>query len=414
MIPLAPDSDLPHRDRLLDPRAMSERLRTLLPLPGAERARCTRLRAKYRVGESLRVVHRLEIDGRSAWIGLRGFPAGCSRAAFERAREQAKPIAGNPGVIHDPETESILFLFPADRKLQELPSLLQPDAIRRHTGIASRRSQLVAWAPEKGAVLRLDGDAGEPVGYVKVYARGGADAAASTLRHARRASMAALGSPDLPDVLAVSEPLLVLAPAPGRPLASLVGFERDVALRALGCALARLHAVPPPTRVGHFCRFDAARIESAARILSRARPDTAHAAWALCASLVLNRPRATAAPALLHGDLHLKNALWDGSRLTLLDLDQAAAGPAAADLGGFLAATLVANPCRANPGSAAFFEGYASAGAPPGATELAWHTAAALLVERALRAVHRVRVPMLKRLPELLSLARDQLEVNHA
>ena len=57
----------------------------------------------------------------------------------------------------------------------------------------------------------------------------------------------------------------------------------------------------------------------------------------------------------------------------------------------------------------AFLSGYRAVRALPPDLSLRWHTAAALVAERGVRAVNRVHLPTLDRLPELLEAADDVL-----
>ena len=57
----------------------------------------------------------------------------------------------------------------------------------------------------------------------------------------------------------------------------------------------------------------------------------------------------------------------------------------------------------------AFLSGYRTLRQLPPEHSLRWHTAAALVAERAVRAVNRVHLPTLDRLPELLNTADDVL-----
>ena len=111
--------------------------------------------------------------------------------------------------------------------------------------------------------------------------------------------------------------------------------------------------------------------------------------------------------------MHLKNGLVtpDGAS-ALIDLDQAGCGPAAADLGSAIAglryAAIVdgdARP-RRRRSSARCSTATASRRALPGDAALRWHIAAALLGERALRAVNRVRPDGLAHLAGVLAHAR--------
>ena len=117
----------------------------------------------------------------------------------------------------------------------------------------------------------------------------------------------------------------------------------------------------------------------------------------------------------LHGDVHPKNGIIENSRAALIDLDQAGAGPAAADLGSLLAALRYSrcvgllSPADERGLSAAFLSGYKEARELPEPSHLRWHVAAALLAERAFRSVSRIRQEGLQRLGELLMECRKLL-----
>ena len=109
----------------------------------------------------------------------------------------------------------------------------------------------------------------------------------------------------------------------------------------MGAGLATLHRLgPPPSR--RFTRLDPDRLARAAGVLAGARPDAALAAADLLARLLARTDEAAGPDVHLHGDANLRNALLDGDRIALLDLEDAAAGPAAADLGQVLAGLLCA------------------------------------------------------------------------
>jgi Ser/Thr protein kinase RdoA (MazF antagonist) len=123
-----------------------------------------------------------------------------------------------------------------------------------------------------------------------------------------------------------------------------------------------------------------------------------------------------AGPAVcLHGDLHPKNGIVTQDGVALIDLDQSAAGPAAADVGSLLAGLRYGRRIGLLSGSAerrlsaAFLAGYASTRPLPPMASLRWSMAAALLAERALRAVNRVRPEGLVHLDGLLADAHKAL-----
>ena len=106
--------------------------------------------------------------------------------------------------------------------------------------------------------------------------------------------------------------------------------------------------------------------------------------------------------------MNLRNALLDGDRVALIDLEDAAAGPAAADLGQRArraAARARARRAhrRASARSArALLAGYAAVAPPPRADALRWHTAAAVLARARCRPSAACAPAVLRRLAPLL------------
>jgi Ser/Thr protein kinase RdoA (MazF antagonist) len=102
--------------------------------------------------------------------------------------------------------------------------------------------------------------------------------------------------------------------------------------------------------------------------------------------------------------VHPKNALLGDGEIALIDLDQVAAGPPAAELGSALAGLEYRRVAEGadDPLGDALLAGYATVRPLPPSRAIVWQTAAALLVERAVRTVSRVRPEGLERLRELL------------
>jgi Phosphotransferase enzyme family len=392
---LAHDEALPQRDLLLDTKRVAEVLQRRLntgPL-----ARCEVIRVKYRVGESLRVRYRVEASGRQHDISCRVFPAGRSESAYGRALENAVDIGPVRPIGWEPDLEAVFWTFPNDRKLR-LDAMAE---LRAVLGARLRRVELVAYAPEKSATLRCAGETG-PLAYAKLYADGGA-----VRTHRMHERLAGIGV-RVPLVLAQSrDDMVLLEPLPGRPLAELAGAELVDGHRLLGRAVAGLHRLPPPDGV-RFCRLDVARLGAAADVIARARPDVATQAQELATRLAVTANGAEP-NACLHGDLHPKNALLEGGYVGLVDLDQTSGGPPAADVGSVLAGLRYARfaeglaAARAAALADAFLTGYGAVRPLPPRSELRWHTAAALLAERALRAVNRIRPNGLAYLRPLLA-----------
>jgi hypothetical protein len=398
VIGLAPDPCVPQRDELLDPGAVAALL---------GRSAGTRTYAKYRLRESLRVVHR--IDGHH--VAARTFPAGESEAAYERALEAAVPANGLPPVVHARRLGAVLWTFPNDRRLEALRLLA--DGSPGLADLLGRpcRTEIVAYAAERSASARCLDEAGRLIAYAKVHAYDAQEPA--------RLRAAADAGVRVPRLLAAGDGAMVLEPIAGRRLDTLAPAELREALRRLGAALAALHArAPAPPR--QFTRLAPERLARSVAVIARGRPDAGGAAARVLAAL-LERPDHAHAPAVcLHGDANLRNAILTTApkrptsgraatpEVALVDLEDAAAGPAAADLGQVLAGLLTARVRGAIDDRTeralgdALLAGYGDA---PAWDTLRWHAAAAVLARVALPAVNRVRPQLLPRLRELLTAA---------
>ncbi len=408
---LAPDPALPMRDALLDASRMAALLGPRLT--GAAADACERMNAKYRVGESLRVVYRIEAGGVSHTVAGRTF-RGRSASVYRRAAAAAAPNGdGSPPVLHAPELDTVFWTFPNDRRLAGLRLLAgRSDALDRLVGQPVVRTRLVAYAPERAATAACLDAGGRVVAYVKAHW----DAAARELASVQAAaSGVSPADPHLrvPRVLAASpaDGALVLEPLPGRRLDGLSAAELVPALHALGAALATLHAVRPlPSR--RFDRLDPERLAAAADLIGRVRPDCRGPAARLLEALRMGSGEREQ-PVHLHGDANLRNALLAGHRIGLVDLEDVSAGPAAADLGFVLAGLHAARvqaglePAGHAALAASLLDGYAKAGSVPSDASLRWHTAACVLARIAVPAVGRVRPGLLARLEALLLAARE-------
>jgi aminoglycoside phosphotransferase len=418
-VALAPDPAVPGRDALLDAIEMTDRLSVLMgadgpvDIDGYERGR-----VKYRVGGSLRVVHEIDVAGERRIVASRTFGGGRSERVYEQALETARAVGPLRGVAHDPELEAVFWTFPNDRKIATLPAVISDTtAVSRLLGRPIARTLIAAYAPEKAATAAcFDELAGRPVAYAKVFADD-AELAASLRAHSAVFDALGTGSSTLrvPAVLGWSQEdrMLVVEAVDGRRVDTLRGPEHLEAMRRFGAALATLHTLPVPLGVDPFPRLEPARQPSAAELIGRARPDVAATAARLADELVATAP-APAERVCLHGDVHLKNGLLQSRRIALIDLDQVGTGPAAADLGSAMAgirfhALVGDEAARGARLQRALLDGYASLRELPDAGALRWHVAAALLSERALRSVNRIRPEGLAHLGAVLADARSAL-----
>jgi aminoglycoside phosphotransferase len=393
VLKLAPDPAVPHRDALLNPEIVAG----LFPRATA----CDRVDAKYRVGESLRVVYRL--DG-VHHVAARTFADGRSAGAYQRARARSVPAGPLPAVLHVPELDAVFWAFPNDRRLGTLTLLADGSpALSELIGRPCARVRLVAYHAERSASARCLDESGRAVAYVKILAGGGAE-------HERRQLEAA--GPLAPRVIGSSTAhgALALAPLEGRRLDTLRGADLAAGLEGFGRTLAALHRTCPLPEQP-FTRLAPERLARAAAVIARARPDAADAAALVLDGLRARSSAASGSAVCLHGDATVRNAISDGRRVTLLDLEHAAAGPGAADLGHVLAglvADRVLGRISVSEGralAAAFVAGYAAVAPPPDADSLRWYADASLLARIANSAINRVRPDLLRRLGPLLDTA---------
>jgi hypothetical protein len=408
-VELVVDPAIPSRDLLLDPQVVCERLSRA---SGVHVDRCQLRRAKYRIGESLRVVYDVTADGTTFVMSARTFDNAAT--VFDQARASATAVAAMPGVVHDPTTSSVWWTVPNDRRLTNLATLLDaPRRVHQAVDVTWDQSTLVEYAPERSATARLSDSAGEVVGYAKAYRdrdpldlvdqyNGVADALAPVdgLRTPR-----AIG-------WARTDRIVVFEPMPGRSWRQLPISEQAPAMRRLGAAAAHIHDLPRCLVRQPFVRFRRDRLIRSAELVGIARPDVGDAARRLATRLVADTP-AAGQTVCLHGDVHTNNMLFHNDEVHLIDFDQVGHGPAAADLCSMLASLMVLR--LTDPGDVAdrlgtaLLDGYATIRPLPTSTDLRWHTAAALLSERAIRSVNRIYQPTLAVLPDVLTVAENVL-----
>ena len=419
---LALDAVLPYRDALLDTRIVADRIGRLIGTDGPVIVdRCERLRVNYQIGKSLRVLHRVGAAGATWTISARAFRNGRGDRAYEEARAASVPCAGVRPVFYDAELNTVFWVFPNDRKIAGLAAVaggpLSPfDGLPRMW----QSTRLVAYAPEKSATLACLDETGAVVAYAKVAAQDQAER-----DHNRYRALAASvdGNPylRLPCALAYlpQHRVLVLEAIAGRRMDdSAAGGDAVQDAVRLGVALAAFHALTP-TGAPEFTRFTADRLLEARRLVACVRPDVEPSADALVRELISRQPDEPDAPVCLHGDVHPKNAIVTDRGVALIDVEDLAIGPAAADIGSFLAALLYLrrggrlDRDTHNAMARAFLLGYRSRRRLPARAALKWHTAAALLIERIFRAVTRARPLGLRHLPDLLSDARALLTERH-
>lgn len=396
---LALDPALPQRDLLLDETLMAEYLSRLVARYGDFGIHdCERLRTKYRVGTSLRVLYEVTGNGQSYRIAARALP-------------QTRRVAnGLPSLeVNVPELNTVFWIFPHDRKIKNLSVLADiPDELRNIAGRSWTRSRIVAHAPEKSVTAQCLDENDQLLAYAKIYA-GDERQIFETYTHVGKA-LETERDVQIPRAVAYFEKhhLLLLEPVAGVSLSAVAQPEN--AFFRLGKALRKLHGIDAPASTSRSTRLTPEALTQATATISQARPDVADVVQRLTSELLAQYKHGK--PVLLHGDVHPKNILLTGDQLFLLDLDQAATGLAEVDLGSVIAG-LYCDACtgtrtsrEASSLQRALLSGY---GPTQNQNTLRWHVAAALLQERALRSVTRVRLTTLQKLRELLLTAEAVL-----
>jgi hypothetical protein len=412
---LAPDPQVAQRDLLVDPVEVARRLSPRLGHHGPITIECCeRVRVKYRIGESLRVVHRVRVEGVWYVISARTFRNGSGAEAYHRAADVAVGCGPLRPVVHDEALDTVFWTFPNDRKITRLWMLAgDPTPLEQMIGRPLSGTRVVAYAPEKIATLQCLDTESTITAYAKVYA--GDEGARSYAVHASLADSVTTACNDLrvpmPMAFSAAHRTLVLEPINGRCLADLDGPALRAVARRLGVALARLHSAPPPdTRPSLHPGLE--RLQHVARLLGHARPDVASLAHDLARDLAARWEASGDLPTCLHGDVNFRNWIIGEDGVGLIDLDLVSVGPAAADLGSLLSGLRYRHRIGRisrmveRQSASAVLAGYASVRALPAASAVRWYTAAALLTERALRAVTWMRSEALPHLDVLLRDAR--------
>ncbi len=365
---LAADPNLSQRDQLLDEALMAQHF-------GAQE--CRLLRTKYRVGVSLRTLYEVTRDEQTFRVAARAYPKSTS-----------------------------FWNFPADKKITNLSILDEiPEEIANINDRRWTRSRLVAHAPEKSVTAQCLAGDDSVIAYAKIYANDDGRAIFNIYNYVNHSLSGNIKSARALSYFA-NYRLLMLEPVVGTSLGSIDVSERERAFHLLGNALKELHNIPSPDFLSSKRRRTPESLERTVETISSARPDVSKTANQIAEELIALHDEHVAKPVLLHGDPHPKNFLLSNEHVFLLDLDQASIGSPMLDVASVIAG-LYYDCCVGSISiaqrqalSQSFLNGYG-----PVETSLRWHVAAALLEERALRAITRIRIHGLKKLPELLALA---------
>jgi hypothetical protein len=433
--------ELPQLPTLLDAGAVAGILASLTPgrlpfrlTPGTA---YRHLRTKYRPGRNCLLTWSLDgvIGNGSGDLGgprrqllyLMLCGTGESRPVFEEA--MAARSGSSPSVLHLPEWESLLWCFPADRKLTGLTVLEEPEALisrlARSLGQprATGRLEVTHYAAERSCSVRadLDGFPGKLFG--KFYTGGGAVAAWEAQRALWDSTARQEGR------LVIAAPLVPPDKSGGLWLGEVEGVELDrlalsdgrlvAAMEQAGVAIARLHQTSIGGRKGPDASTSSTRRTHAIAHLSRAFPPLSARLARIANRLNAQAPE-TGILATLHGDLHLGNLfLQPTGEIGLIDFDTLSVGDPRLDLASLTGYLLYRALVTGRPLTEAFplisllLQGYCREAVDPGILgnpdPFRWYLAEALLSERMTRILTRYKLEGFPLLDALVELIEDCL-----
>ncbi|MFO0697822.1 MAG: aminoglycoside phosphotransferase family protein [Nitrospira sp.] len=452
------DAKLPQLPLIVDPMTMKRRLQAHLSLSSQERQPyvvhgCDIIQIRYKPQASCMVSYRLTIEntvtgetGEQVVCG-RAFPDG--QSATHRDKANARPLVQprfGPPLIHLSDLEMVLWSFPNDRKIHNLPSALEtahstpaffPDWLVSHLGIewdiGTTTSHIMHYVGEHTCTVRTSVELVQPSQnvrrtitlFAKTYYDGEGAHTDRVMRQLWESEVRRSGRLKIAQPLAYDERLKTLwqLGLHGTTLeASNTESQRfSHVLGEAASTVAALHSTP----LAHVRLITMAdlleQLDRVTSMLVRCRPSCQPVLAPLATRLKAQGQLIPASPlATLHGDLHLKNLFLTDGDVALIDLDNVCAGPPGLDLGSFFAGlhtwgmTNHVPPSQITRHARTFLAAY-NQQAPWKIEEavVAWFTALTLVIERAYRSVTRLKDSQAGMLIPLLYLA-DAISMTHA
>ncbi len=407
---------------------------------------CQVIYVKYRPGRNCVVSYRLKISGletgevKEQSITALACWQGESHAMYASAQKQScVSTALGVGLIHLPALETVVWVYPNDRKLTGLAALADSDCLRclvlpevvdrgfgNELKIAELTSDLVHYAPERTCTVRVKvglcntrtGESESHVLFGKTYCLDEGEAAWKGQQHLWESEARRGGQLLIPQPLAYQVDFKTLWQT-GLEGRSLFEYDPQSAsfhelLSGAGAAVAALHQIRTPFAPLVTTKGIVIRLKAAEKLLSHIRSPYHEKLRSVVNRLADASDYARAASmATLHGDLHLKNFFVVNDGIALVDLDSLCQGDPLQDVGSFVAALHYRGLLEGRSFnvtekiSGQFIEGYSeNAKWKVSEPALYWHIAAALIYERAYRCVTRLKAGRLDILDEIIELAR--------
>ena len=415
---------------------------------------CTIERVKYRASEKCVISYRLQIAERATgalheqWFCARVFPTGCARSRYQKALDETlTPPCFGAAVMWLPPLEMVIWAFPNDRKIAGLPALIE--SANRDNGalgclvaatwgpettIEQHTTRLIHYVPEHTCTVRVQlaltnkkmKVPAKVTLFGKAYYDDGGAESYRLMQQLWTNDACRQGQLQIAQPLAYDPATRILwqLGLPGRTLLTYaLGSQTTEPLLAEAAhAVASLHRAALPCRRTTMQADLLALLPRSQALVSQRLPPLTSAVGTLVATLQSLAPCPASEPqATLHGDLHLQNffvneAAPPGQRLALIDLDNLSTGSPWHDLGSFCAALYYRGlldgiaQSRIAQSLDRFLLAYAEqAPWPLNRAAINWYTAAALLNERAFRAITRLKEGRLELIAALIARANELL-----
>jgi len=369
------DALLPQLAVIMDPESMKARLQDQLFDSPQERERfrirqCEITRARLKPGSSCMVGYRLEIEDRTTKetgeqiLCGRACTEGQSRSQWERAlvRSLVQPRFGR-ALIYLPELEMVLWSFPNDRRMDTLPTLVDPDhfmsvilpkLLASHLGnewkVTGATSTLVHYIGEHRCMVRIEanvdhqGDARQQsvTLFQKTYHNEKGEETSRVMHQLWQSEARRSGRLVIAKLVSYDSSLKTLWQL-GFKGTSLDSWDIESPeflpfLKEAACQLAALHSTSITCTRSRTLSDLVANLTVVTPALIRCRPSCGPVLDPLVNRLSAQADRMPEEPRVtLHGDLHLGNVFVNDGHVALIDLDSVRTGSPLLDLGSLIA-----------------------------------------------------------------------------
>jgi hypothetical protein len=445
------DPHLPQLPVIMDPEYMKARLQDQLFDSPQERDRfhirhCEITRARLKPGSSCMVSYRLEIEDRTTketgeqLLCGRACAEGQSRSQWEKARVRSLVQPGfGRALIHLPELEMVLWGFPNDRRMDTLPTLVDPDVfmsvmlpklLASHLGnewkATGATRTLVHYIGEHRCMMRIDAtvahqgdDSRQTVMlFQKTYHDNKGEETSRVMRQLWQSEARRSGRLVIAQLVSYDSSLKTLWQL-GFKGTSLDSWDIDSPeflpfLEEAACQLAALHSTSITCARSRTLADLVDNLKPVIPNLIRSRPscgpvlDPLMIRLSAQADRMIEEPRVT-----LHGDLHLGNVFVNNGHVALIDLDSVRTGSPLVDLGSLIAGLhyLGIQRRRSSEGCHRFVEPFlrtyqANVSWAIDPQMLSWYVAAPLLT-RAYRCVRKLKPGRMDLIDDLVTRAQQ-------